>query len=160
VNKDWIDQAMERWSAISLKLDAEPSQGFERMGRSPLKLRPPLVDTLDCATMDPYREANRRLWEEWAAIHRRAEFYRVEHFKRGRDPLKPFEVEELGDVAGQTLLHLQCHFGLDTLSWARLGATVTGSPQAQSITFAGGFVIAGVVYWALERRVSTAVPIG
>jgi hypothetical protein len=45
--------------------------------------------------MDPYREANRRLWEEWAAIHPRAEFYRVEDFKRGWEPLKPFEVEEL-----------------------------------------------------------------
>jgi hypothetical protein len=63
---------------------------FEWIGTIPLRLRPPLVDTLDCATMDPYREANRRLWEEWAAIHPRAEFYRVEDFKRGWDPLKPF----------------------------------------------------------------------
>ena len=35
-------------------------------------------------------------------------------------------MEELGNVAGKTLLHLQCHFGLDSLSWARLGARVTG----------------------------------
>jgi SAM-dependent methyltransferase len=45
----------------------------------------------------------------------------------------PLEREELGDVSGRSLLHLQCHFGLDTLSWARLGARVTGvdfSPQA------------------------------
>jgi len=32
----------------------------------------------------------------------------------------------MGDVSGKTLLHLQCHFGLDTLSWARKGARVTG----------------------------------
>jgi SAM-dependent methyltransferase len=38
----------------------------------------------------------------------------------------PLEREEVGDVAGKSLLHLQCHFGLDTLSWARLGAQVTG----------------------------------
>ena len=38
----------------------------------------------------------------------------------------PVELEELGDVAGRSLLHLQCHFGMDTLSWARLGADVTG----------------------------------
>jgi SAM-dependent methyltransferase len=82
--------------------------------------------------MDPYREANRRLWEEWAAIHPRAEFYRVEDFKRGWDPLKPFEVEELGDVAGQTLLHLQCHFGRDTLAWARRGAHVTGADFSET----------------------------
>jgi SAM-dependent methyltransferase len=77
--------------------------------------------------MDPYREANRQLWEEWAAIHPGTDFYRVDDFKRGWDPLKPFEVEELGDVAGRTLLHLQCHFGRDTLAWARRGADVTGA---------------------------------
>ncbi|MCP5103936.1 MAG: class I SAM-dependent methyltransferase, partial [bacterium] len=38
----------------------------------------------------------------------------------------PIEKEELGNTAGKSLLHLQCHFGLDTLSWARLGAAVTG----------------------------------
>ena len=40
--------------------------------------------------------------------------------------VREFEVEELGDVRGKSLLHLQCHFGIDTLSWARLGAQVTG----------------------------------
>src|SRR5207249_1362807 len=40
--------------------------------------------------------------------------------------IDPWEREEVGDVAGKTLLHVQCHFGLDTLSWARLGAVVTG----------------------------------
>lgn len=59
--------------------------------------------------------------------------YDVEAFKSGRETLKQFEVDELGDVAGRSLLHLQCHFGLDTLSWARRGAHVTGadfSPKA------------------------------
>ena len=40
--------------------------------------------------------------------------------------MKDFEVREVGDVRGKDLLHLQCHFGIDTLSWGRLGARVTG----------------------------------
>ena len=40
--------------------------------------------------------------------------------------LHDVERREVGDVAGKTLLHLQCHFGLDTMSWARLGAKATG----------------------------------
>lgn len=47
-------------------------------------------------------------------------------FKVGKSTLNPIELEELNDVTGKSLLHLQCHFGLDTLSWARLGAHVTG----------------------------------
>jgi SAM-dependent methyltransferase len=60
-------------------------------------------------------------------IHVRSEFYDVEGWKSGRrsDPY-PLLVSEVGDVAGKDLLHLQCHFGLDTLSWARRGARVTG----------------------------------
>jgi SAM-dependent methyltransferase len=71
---------------------------------------------------------NRRLWNEWTAIHTRSEFYDVESFVDGTRPVRiePWEQAEVGDVRGKSLLHLQCHFGLDTLSWARLGATVTG----------------------------------
>jgi SAM-dependent methyltransferase len=90
--------------------------------------------------MDPHREpleANRRLWEEWTRVHEQSEFYNLESFKAGTRLDRPFdaapgvrvrtyEVEELGDVRGEDLLHLQCHFGIDTLSWARLGARVTG----------------------------------
>ncbi|HEY7346853.1 MAG TPA: class I SAM-dependent methyltransferase [Ktedonobacterales bacterium] len=73
-----------------------------------------------------YMNANRDLWNELTPIHARSAFYDVEGFKRGRITLMSIEREELGDVAGKTLLHLQCHFGMDTLSWARLGASVTG----------------------------------
>lgn len=76
--------------------------------------------------MDKYLEANRALWNEWAAIHEKSEFYDVAGFKAGKLSLHSIEIEELGDVSGKTLLHLQCHFGLDTLSWVRLGARVTG----------------------------------
>src|SRR5919197_5261646 len=76
--------------------------------------------------MDEYLEANRTLWEAWTDIHEASAFYDVEGFRRGASRLRDYEIEEVGDVDGRTLLHLQCHFGLDTLSWARLGAEVTG----------------------------------
>jgi len=76
--------------------------------------------------MDDYIASNRILWNNWTGIHARSKFYDLESFKAGRNSLLPLERTELGDVAGKTLLHLQCHFGMDTLSWARLGATVTG----------------------------------
>ena len=71
--------------------------------------------------------ANRLLWDELTAIHERSAFYDVEGFLAGASSLTSPELDELGpEVAGKRLLHLQCHFGLDTLSWARMGATVTG----------------------------------
>jgi len=76
--------------------------------------------------LDDYFKANRALWNEYAQIHARSKFYDLEGFKAGRNSLQAFEIEELGDVAGKSLLHLQCHFGMDTLSWARMGAKVTG----------------------------------
>jgi SAM-dependent methyltransferase len=76
--------------------------------------------------MDQYTQSNRELWDEWAVINARSSFYNVEGFKAGRCTLRPIELEAIGDVTDKTLLHLQCHFGMDTLSWARRGAHVTG----------------------------------
>jgi SAM-dependent methyltransferase len=76
--------------------------------------------------MNEYLETNRRHWDEVVPIHVASEMYDVASFKAGKSKLKAIEREELGDVHGKTLLHLQCHFGLDTLSWAREGAIVTG----------------------------------
>ena len=75
---------------------------------------------------DTWRETNRRLWDELASIHPGTAFYGVDRFKAGEDALLPIELAEMGDVAGKSLLHLQCHIGLDTLNWARKGARVTG----------------------------------
>jgi hypothetical protein len=72
--------------------------------------------------MDDYFDRNRALWDAWTPIHEGSNFYDLEGFRAGKSALKPIELEELGDVRGKALLHLQCHFGLDTLSWARLGA--------------------------------------
>jgi len=76
--------------------------------------------------MDPRLEKNRAHWDEIVPLHAASEFYDVESFLAGHSKLKSIELEEMGDVAGKSLLHLQCHFGMDTLSWARLGAEVTG----------------------------------
>jgi 2-polyprenyl-3-methyl-5-hydroxy-6-metoxy-1,4-benzoquinol methylase len=77
--------------------------------------------------MDDYLAANRALWDEWTAIHETSSFYDLEGFKAGGSRLRAYEVQEVGEVAGRSLLHLQCHFGIDTLSWARQGARVTGA---------------------------------
>ena len=71
-------------------------------------------------------DSNRRSWDEKTPVHARSRFYDVEGFKAGATSLRSIELEEMGDVRGKGLLHLQCHFGMDTLSWARLGANVTG----------------------------------
>ena len=72
-------------------------------------------------------EANRRLWEAWTEVHAAGDFYDLEGFRAGGVRLRNEEIAAVGDVRGKTLLHLQCHFGIDTLSWARLGARVTGA---------------------------------
>jgi SAM-dependent methyltransferase len=75
---------------------------------------------------DDWAATNRAMWDERVPIHVGSDFYDVEGFLAGTTTLRPFELEELGDVAGRTLVHPQCHFGLDTLSWSRRGARVTG----------------------------------
>ncbi len=72
-------------------------------------------------------DANRSLWDAWTAVHAAGEFYDLDAFKAGGVRLRADEIELVGDVTGRSLLHLQCHFGIDTLSWARLGAVVTGA---------------------------------
>jgi 2-polyprenyl-3-methyl-5-hydroxy-6-metoxy-1,4-benzoquinol methylase len=76
--------------------------------------------------VNEYIKYNENLWNHWTDLHAKSEWYDLEGFKAGRLSLGDIEREVLGDVAGKSLLHLQCHFGLDTLSWARLGARVTG----------------------------------
>ncbi|MDQ3793524.1 MAG: class I SAM-dependent methyltransferase, partial [Actinomycetota bacterium] len=75
---------------------------------------------------DDYLEANRANWDERVPIHAEGELYDVASFKEGQERLRPFELVEVGDVSGKDFIHLQCHFGIDTLSWARRGARVVG----------------------------------
>ncbi|WP_216616423.1 class I SAM-dependent methyltransferase [Marinifilum caeruleilacunae] len=71
-------------------------------------------------------ENNRESWNELTALHAGSSFYDLEGFKNGKSSLNHIEIEELGDIKGKKILHLQCHFGMDTLSLARLGAEVVG----------------------------------
>lgn len=73
-----------------------------------------------------YFAMNRTGWDSRARVHFDSTFYDLEGFLAGATSLKEIELSELGDVSGKRLLHLQCHFGLDTLSWARRGALCTG----------------------------------
>jgi SAM-dependent methyltransferase len=79
--------------------------------------------------LDEYLKANLANWDESVALHVSSALYDVEGFKAGKSSLSALELEELGPFVreGTRLLHLQCHFGLDTLSWARRGALVTGA---------------------------------
>ncbi|TMI65102.1 MAG: class I SAM-dependent methyltransferase [Bacteroidetes bacterium] len=73
-----------------------------------------------------YFEANKNLWNQRTAVHKDSEFYNLAAFKAGENVLTPIELNEIGDVKGKSLLHLQCHFGMDTLNFSRMGAKCTG----------------------------------
>lgn len=73
-----------------------------------------------------YFEMNRVGWDRRTAVHVESRFYDVDGFMAGASSLREIELAELKDVSGKNLLHLQCHFGLDTLSWVREGAICTG----------------------------------
>jgi 2-polyprenyl-3-methyl-5-hydroxy-6-metoxy-1,4-benzoquinol methylase len=80
-----------------------------------------------------WRSVNLANWNDRVPIHMASAFYDTHSFLAGADTLRPFEASEAGDVRGKRLVHLQCHIGLDTLSWARRGALVSGldfSPPA------------------------------
>ncbi len=75
-----------------------------------------------------YLKVNKAAWDKRTEIHVTSKMYDVAGFLAGNDhiSLTDIELTGLGDVKDKSLLHLQCHFGQDTLSWARLGAKVTG----------------------------------
>lgn len=71
---------------------------------------------------DEWIAANRAMWDERVPLHAASALYDQDGFRAGRDEIRGFEAAEVGDVTGKRLLHLQCHMGQDTLSWARRGA--------------------------------------
>ena len=73
-----------------------------------------------------WQALNRANWDDRVPVHLASSYYDLAAFRAGADTLRPFEAAEAGDVAGRRLVHLQCHIGLDTLSWARRGALVSG----------------------------------
>jgi len=78
-----------------------------------------------------YMQINRRMWDELVAVNASSKLYNMEGFRRGENKLNSLELGEVGEVKGKSLLHLQCHFGMDTLSWALLGAQVTGMDYSE-----------------------------
>ncbi len=75
---------------------------------------------------EEYFEVNKETWNKKVAVHAKSEMYDMEAFKNGKSSLMSYELEALQDVSGKSLLHLQCHFGQDTLSWSRMGAKCIG----------------------------------
>ena len=73
-----------------------------------------------------YSAINRKWWNDITPVHAGSKLYNIERFKKGKSSLQKTEIEEVGNVREKKLLHLLCHFGMDTLSWARRGARVTG----------------------------------
>jgi SAM-dependent methyltransferase len=73
-----------------------------------------------------YFEKNKELWNAKTPVHIGSEFYDLQSFEAGETSLNEIELAGVGEVEGKTLLHLQCHFGMDTISWARMGAKVAG----------------------------------
>lgn len=77
-------------------------------------------------TNDDYFRINKATWNTKVNIHEKSGMYDLMAFKNGTTSLKTYELNALGDVNGKSLLHLQCHFGQDTLSWSRMGAKCVG----------------------------------
>ena len=73
-----------------------------------------------------YIEINKHSWNNRTETHLSSTFYNLEGFLKGESSLNPIELEILGDIKGKSILHLQCHFGQDSISLSRLGAKVTG----------------------------------
>lgn len=77
-------------------------------------------------SMQNYIESNKKNWNERVDIHEKSQYYDIDGFVNGNSTLKGIELNEIGDFKDKKILHLQCHFGLDTLSMAREGAIVLG----------------------------------
>ena len=73
-----------------------------------------------------YKEINKKSWNQRTDAHLGSDFYKNDSFINGRNSLKDIELDLLGDIKGKSILHLQCHFGQDTISLNRLGAISTG----------------------------------
>lgn len=73
-----------------------------------------------------YIALNKDSWNRRTEYHVKSEFYDMDNFLNGNSSLNPFELALLGDLNGKLVLHLQCHFGQDSISLSRMGANVVG----------------------------------
>ncbi|WP_294308933.1 class I SAM-dependent methyltransferase [uncultured Chryseobacterium sp.] len=88
--------------------------------------------------MENYLDINRNSWNAKVEPHLKSDFYFVDEFLKGRTSLNSIELELLGNVQNKSILHLQCHFGQDSISLARLGAKVTGIDLSDKAIEAAG----------------------
>ncbi len=86
--------------------------------------------------MKNYLEINKNSWNARVQPHLESDFYFVDEFVKGRTSLNSIELELLGDIKGKSILHLQCHFGQDSISLSRLGAKVTGIDLSDKAIYA------------------------
>lgn len=77
-------------------------------------------------SVDNYKNVNKKAWNKQVDVHVASEFYNVADFLKGNNSVPAIDLDLLGDIQNKNILHLQCHFGQDTLSLARLGANCTG----------------------------------
>lgn len=73
-----------------------------------------------------YAHINKKWWNQITPVHEKSSLYNLKKFKKGATSLQSIELQELKNIKGKSVLHLLCHFGMDSLSLARLGANVTG----------------------------------
>lgn len=76
--------------------------------------------------MRDYININKSTWNNKVEVHINSDFYDMEGFLNGKSTLNAIELDLLGDVKGKKILHLQCHFGQDTMTFSRMGAKATG----------------------------------
>jgi 2-polyprenyl-3-methyl-5-hydroxy-6-metoxy-1,4-benzoquinol methylase len=83
--------------------------------------------------MKDYKKINQHSWDQKVDLHIKSDFYNMDSFLKGESSLNSIELDLLGDITNKSILHLQCHFGQDSISLSRMGAQVTGidlSPKA------------------------------
>lgn len=73
-----------------------------------------------------FAKINKKWWNDITPIHEKSSLYNLKKFKKGATSLQSIELQELKNIKGKSILHLLCHFGMDSLSLARSGAKVTG----------------------------------
>lgn len=87
--------------------------------------------------MVDYTKVNKKWWDNITSVHAKSSLYNLKKFGKSATSLQTVELQELGTIKGKTILHLLCHFGMDSLSLARKGARVTGVDlSSQSILLA------------------------
>lgn len=77
-------------------------------------------------------EINKKFWDERAVLHEGSEYYDLKGIEKGKNSLVDYEIQELGDINGKKIIHLQCHIGTESISLAKLGADVTGVDYSAS----------------------------